>query len=202
MIRLIILFSYVYFPGFNRSERNKDWNLRRDSLFLSPRSTRCSCVTPVLWKRPLTWRGAWCQNTLRKPSSSVPCTPSPSSPFSSVSPRYSRYCADVSVTSTTSDTCTRVHVRLLIYIYIYNICTRRCFYRVYCCLTFLEQDADVGPSGVAPWNVRTCDSVTAVRSVTFSLCFVSHISGSVLAVSTEQTDFWFSISTRWLKQPR
>lgn len=77
------------------------------------RSTHCTCVMPVLWKRPLMWLSAWCPNTLKRPSSSVPCTPSLWSPYFFVLPRYLRYYADDSVISTTSDSYTQGHIKWL-----------------------------------------------------------------------------------------
>lgn len=77
------------------------------------RSTPCTCVMPVLWRRPLTWLSAWCPNTLKRPSSSAPCTPSLWSPFFSVLLRYLRYSADGSVISTTSDSYTQRHIKWL-----------------------------------------------------------------------------------------
>lgn len=73
-------------------------------LLFSLRFMPCTCVTPALWRRPLTWLNAWYQNTLRRPSSSAPCTPSPSSPYFCASLRYLRSSAGGSVISTTSDT--------------------------------------------------------------------------------------------------
>lgn len=87
----------------NLSYRNKTTSNNNvcSSVFL--RSTHSTCVMRVLSKRPLMWLSVWCPNTLRRPSSSAPCTPSLWSPSSSVWPRYSRYSADGSVISTTND---------------------------------------------------------------------------------------------------
>lgn len=158
-----------------------------------PRSTRSTCVMPVLWKRPLMWLSAWCPNTLKKPSSSVPCTPSPWSPYFSVLLRYSRYSADGLVTSTTNDPKKQTHKmtkgeNIWHYFWLF----------VSYFWTLIKQEAHVRAkphlwSIVSQRNLRMCDSFIAGKSEIFSRCFFT--------LTTERSSlvvFQISVGLYWL----